>query len=134
MQEEMRLITFDPLWETMKKKGVTTYTLITKYSFSKGTLDALKHNRSITLATLNDICSILDCAVEEPVSVVGQAAVGAEAFRHRAHVRRLQAIDPVAPQEPQSRRLSGRRPRPQWREGVLRRPEFGRKVTGMGTQ
>ena len=48
----MRLITFDPLWETMKKKGVTTYTLITKYSFSKGTLDALKHNRSITLATL----------------------------------------------------------------------------------
>ena len=36
MQEEMRLITFDPLWETMKKKGVTTYTLITKYSFSKG--------------------------------------------------------------------------------------------------
>ena len=47
----MRLITFDPLWETMKK-GVTTYTLITKYSFSKGTLVALKHNRSITLATL----------------------------------------------------------------------------------
>ena len=63
----MRLITFDPLWETMKMKGVTTYTLITKYSFSKGTLDALKHNRSITLATLNDICSILDCAVEEVI-------------------------------------------------------------------
>ena len=66
-REDMRLITFDPLWETMKKKGVTTYTLITKYSFSKGTLDALKHNRSITLATLNDICSILDCAVEEVI-------------------------------------------------------------------
>ena len=51
----MRLITFDPLWETMRKKGVTTYTLITRYSFSKGTLDALKHNRSITLATLKAI-------------------------------------------------------------------------------
>ena len=61
------MITFDPLWETMKKKGVTTYTLITKYSFSKGSLDALKHNRSITLATLNDIFSILDCAVEEVI-------------------------------------------------------------------
>lgn len=60
------MITFDPLWETMKK-GVSTYTLITKYSFSKGTLDALKHNRSITLATLNDICFILDCTVEEVI-------------------------------------------------------------------
>ena len=63
----MRLITFDPLWETMRKKGVTTYTLITRYSFSKGTLDALKHNRSITLATLNDICSILDCTEEDVI-------------------------------------------------------------------
>ena len=67
MQEEMRLITFDPLWETMKKKGVTTYTLITKYSFSKGTLDAMKHNRSITLTTLNDICSIPGCSVEDVI-------------------------------------------------------------------
>ena len=63
----MRLITFDPLWETMKKKGVTTYTLITKYSFSKGTLDAMKHNRSITLTTLNDICSILGRSVEDVI-------------------------------------------------------------------
>lgn len=63
----MWLITFDPLWETMRKKGVTTYTLITRYSFSKGTLDALKHNRSITLVTLNDICSILDCTVEDVI-------------------------------------------------------------------
>ena len=61
------MITFDPLWETMRKKGVTTYTLITRYSFSKGTLDALKHNRSITLATLYDICSILDCTVEDVI-------------------------------------------------------------------
>ena len=92
MQEEMRLITFDPLWETMKKRGITqyhlikrekfsagqigrlknnmtvsTHTLITKYSFSKGTLDAMKHNRSITLTTLNDICSILGCSVEDVI-------------------------------------------------------------------
>lgn len=60
------MITFYPLWETMKK-GATTYTLITKYSFSKGTLDAMKHNRSITLTTLNDICSILGCSVEDVI-------------------------------------------------------------------
>ena len=61
------MIKYDRLWETMKKKGVTTYTLITKYSVSKGTLDAMKHNRSITLTTLNDLCSILGCSVEDVI-------------------------------------------------------------------
>ena len=59
------IISYDPLWETMKKKGITTYTLIQKYSFSKGTLDSLKHNRNISTATLNDICNILHCEVSE---------------------------------------------------------------------
>ena len=59
------MISYDPLWETMKKKGVTTYALIKKYSFSKGTLDSLKQNRNISTATLNDLCNILDCRVED---------------------------------------------------------------------
>ena len=49
----------------MKAKGVTTYSLIKDYSFSKGTLDSLKHDRNISTATLNDICSILHCRVED---------------------------------------------------------------------
>ncbi len=49
----------------MRRKGITTYTLIKDYSFSKGTLDSLKHNRNISTATLNDLCQILDCRVEE---------------------------------------------------------------------
>ncbi|MBR6413154.1 MAG: helix-turn-helix transcriptional regulator [Oscillospiraceae bacterium] len=55
------MITYDPLWETMKKKKISTYTLIKEHAFSKGTLDALKHNRNITMATLNDICNLLGC-------------------------------------------------------------------------
>ena len=35
------------------------------YHFSKGTLDSLKHNRNISTATLNDICRILSCRVED---------------------------------------------------------------------
>lgn len=49
----------------MQRKKITTYTLIKDYSFSKGTLDSLKHDRNISTATLNDICRILDCRVEE---------------------------------------------------------------------
>ena len=59
------MIVYDPLWETMRRKGVSTYTLIKKYSFSKGTLDSLKQNRNISTATLNDLCKILSCEAEE---------------------------------------------------------------------
>lgn len=44
---------------------MSTYTLIKDYSFSRGTLDSLKHNRNISTATLDDLCRILDCKVEE---------------------------------------------------------------------
>lgn len=59
------MISFRPLWETMRQKHITTYTLIKDHNFSKGTLDSLKHNRNISTATLNDICRILDCRVED---------------------------------------------------------------------
>lgn len=59
------IISYEPLWETMKRKGVTTYTLIKKYSFSKGTLDSLKQGRNVSTSTLNDLCNILHCSEEE---------------------------------------------------------------------
>ncbi len=59
------VISYSPLWETMRRKNITTYTLINKYQFSKGTLDSLKHDRNISTATLNDICRMLDCRVED---------------------------------------------------------------------
>ncbi len=64
------MITYDPLWETMRQKGITTYTLIKNYSFSRGTLDSLKHNRNISTATLNDLCKILSCNVEDVLRYV----------------------------------------------------------------
>ena len=59
------MITYAPLWETMKQRRITTYALIKNYSFSRGTLDFLKHNRNITTATRNDLCRILSCRVED---------------------------------------------------------------------
>ena len=59
------MISYDPLWETMQRRDISTYKLINSYGFSKGTLDSLRHNRNITTATLNDICGILDCRVED---------------------------------------------------------------------
>lgn len=63
--EVVFIISYEPLWKTMKRKGISTYALIKDYSFSRGTLDSLKHNRNISTATLNDLCNILSCNVED---------------------------------------------------------------------
>lgn len=59
------MITFGPFWDTLKRKNISQYTLIKEYGISTGTLDALRQNRSITLNTLNDLCSILQCPVSD---------------------------------------------------------------------
>ena len=61
------MITFEPFWETLKKKDISQYALIKEYGVSTGTLDALRQNRSITLNTLNDLCSILQCSVSDVI-------------------------------------------------------------------
>ena len=61
------MISYEPLWETMRKKNISTYMLISRFSFSKGTLDSLKHNRSITMNTLNYIVNMLGCTPEEVI-------------------------------------------------------------------
>lgn len=58
------LITYAPLWKTMEKQGETTYTLINKYGINPRTINNLKHNKSITLYTLERLCSILHCQAE----------------------------------------------------------------------
>ena len=68
--EVVFIITYDPLWETMRRKGITTYALIKDFGFSRGTLDSLKQNRNISTATLNDLCEILDCRVEDVLEYV----------------------------------------------------------------
>ena len=64
------MISYDPLWETMRRRGITTYTLIKKHSFSRGTLDSLKQGRNISTATLDDLCTILECKVEDVIKYV----------------------------------------------------------------
>ena len=60
------MIRYDPLWETMKQKGVTKYALI-QASVDRRTLDWLKKNKNITMLTLEKLCDILDCAPNDIV-------------------------------------------------------------------
>lgn len=64
------MIDYSPLWETMKEKNISTYTLIRNYGFSKGTLDSLKQNRNVTLNTIEMLCRILQVPVEKVVRII----------------------------------------------------------------
>ncbi len=55
------MISYGPLWETMKKKNVTKYALINKHSFSSQTINALHHNEGISIYILERLCQILNC-------------------------------------------------------------------------
>ncbi|MDY5482808.1 MAG: helix-turn-helix transcriptional regulator [Clostridium sp.] len=59
------LITYDKLWETMKEKEITQYRLIKYYGFSAGQLGRLKKNMYVSTHTIETLCSILDCRVED---------------------------------------------------------------------
>ena len=58
------MITYDRLWKTMSKKGITQYRLATN-GIGHSTLSRLKNNETINTETINKLCKILDCNVED---------------------------------------------------------------------
>ena len=61
------VISYEPLWKTMEEKGVSTYALINQHGISSRTISNLRHNKSITLYTMEKLCKILDCQAERIV-------------------------------------------------------------------
>lgn len=59
------MITFDRLWETLKKREISQYKLIKEYKISTGQLDRLRKNGNVNIYTLNQLCKILDCKLED---------------------------------------------------------------------
>ena len=59
------MINYDPLWKTMQKKNVTKYQLIYHWGMSSNTLRRISHNGAISTTTLNELCLILDCKVQD---------------------------------------------------------------------
>ena len=59
------MITYEPFWKTLKKSGQSTYTLIHKYNISSSTIDRLRKNKGLSTQTIDDLCKILKCRVED---------------------------------------------------------------------
>ena len=61
----MHMIVYDRLWQQMKIKGISQYKLLKEYGFSSGQLDRLRKNENISTYTLNRLCEILDCSLDD---------------------------------------------------------------------
>lgn len=59
------MISYRPFWNTLELSNETTYTLIHKHNLSSATIDKLRHNKPLTTTTINDLCRILDCTVQD---------------------------------------------------------------------
>lgn len=59
------MISYEKLWETMRKKGVTQYALIKTHGVSPAQITRLKRNESVSTHTIDVFCRILYCNVED---------------------------------------------------------------------
>ncbi|GLC78003.1 helix-turn-helix domain-containing protein [Lacrimispora brassicae] len=75
------MIVYDRLWETMKKKSISQYHLIKYCKVSAGQIGRLKKNNFVSTHTIDMLCKILDCSVEEIMEYradISEAALGSE--------------------------------------------------------
>lgn len=64
------MIRYDPLWRTMKRKNISQYKLIKDYGIDKAQLQRLRNNEVVKTMILDNLCSILDCPIEDIVEYV----------------------------------------------------------------
>ena len=59
------VIIFDKLWDVMKEKDVSTYQLREKCGIDSKTIRRLRANDNMETKTLNKLCSVLNCQLED---------------------------------------------------------------------
>ncbi len=64
------MISYEPFYQTLYKKGITEYHLIFKEGFSANTLYRMKKGEAISTKTLDALCYALDCGVADILKFV----------------------------------------------------------------
>ena len=59
------MITYDPFWTTLKSKNISQYKLIKDFHVSSGQLSRMRKNQYISTHTVDVLCNILDCQIED---------------------------------------------------------------------
>lgn len=64
------MISYRPFWATLRASSESTYTLIKKHHVSGSTIDKLRNNKPLNTTTINDLCRILHCSVENVMEYI----------------------------------------------------------------
>lgn len=67
------MIVYERFWTTLKRANQSTYTLIKNHHISSSTIDKLRNNKPLTTTTLNDLCRILHCRLEDIAEYIPSA-------------------------------------------------------------
>ena len=65
------VISYEPLFQTMKEKGITSYRLV-KLGFPQSNYYAIKRGDNISTHTINELCKILDCNVSDIMTYIDE--------------------------------------------------------------
>lgn len=91
------MISYEPFWNTLQKKNITKYQLIYHWGISSNTLRRMSHSEAISTTTLNELCLILDCkvqdviqfdALEEELDSVNQRKEEISSFRRKKKAKK----------------------------------------------
>lgn len=64
------MISYEPFWNTIKTKKISTYQLIYKYAILPDTIQRLRSGKAITTETLNKLCRVMNCEVTDILKYV----------------------------------------------------------------
>ena len=70
--ERSVMICFDKLWGVLKEQNVSTYKLRDKYGIDSKTIRRLKANENVETKTLDKLCCILHCKLEDIAEYIDQ--------------------------------------------------------------
>ena len=64
------MMTYDPFWRTIEEKKISTYALINKQGILPDTIQRLRSGKPLTTTTIETLCEVIDCKVEDIVQYV----------------------------------------------------------------
>ncbi len=65
------MISYAPLFETMKRRKITSYRL-EKLGFSRATYYSIQKGNSISTNTVNQLCKLLKCGVSDIMEYIDE--------------------------------------------------------------
>ena len=69
-KEDLPMISYEPFWDLLDWREISTYTLINKHHISSSRINRLRHNLPISTATIDKLCEIFDCPVDDIIMYV----------------------------------------------------------------